>query len=115
MNALYRFARRVKNSSPLLQRAYARFIDARRKYARHSYAAKLAREGLVYRDVDDVNALPAIFDYWSNRYLSPMFAEFGFANPDEFFAKYLHASARACADAEPVFVSIGAGNCDTEV
>jgi SAM-dependent methyltransferase len=80
-----------------------------------SYAARLATETQIFRDQIDVNALPEIFHYWSNKFLRPMLEEFGVSNPDQFFARYLQESAAACGEAEPVFVSIGAGNCDTEV
>lgn len=79
------------------------------------YAARLTAETLVYKDVVDINVLPEIFHYWSNKYLRPMIEEYGFSNPDQFFAKYLAEGAHACGDRQPRFVSIGAGNCDTEV
>lgn len=80
-----------------------------------SYESRLAAEMMVYKDVADINVLPDIFHYWSNRYIRPMVEEYGFSNPDQFFAKYLMESARACGDPQPHFISIGAGNCDTEV
>ena len=43
-----------------------------------------------------------------------MLEEYSVSHPDEFFAKYLHESAEACGNDAPVFISIGAGNCDTE-
>lgn len=115
---LRQIARRIKNSSPFLQGMYSRY--KRRKFARESavgdaYAVRLAVETKIYKDVEDINVLPEIFHYWSNKYLRPMLEEFGVSNPDQFFAKYLGESARRCGDASPVFVSIGAGNCDTEV
>lgn len=79
------------------------------------YAARLAAETLVYKDVADINVLPDIFHYWSNKYIRPMIEEYGFSNPDQFFAKYLLESARATGAAHPWFVSVGSGNCDTEV
>lgn len=79
------------------------------------YRARMAREVEIYKDVVNIADLPPIFCYWSNKYLRPMLEEYGVSNPDELFAKYLAASAKACGDAVPVFVSIGAGNCDTEV
>lgn len=115
---LYRFAQRVKNSNPLFQRLYARLWSPTRVHAGTNdskYAARLAQETQTYKDVADINILPPIFHYWSNRYLRPMLEEFGFSNPDQFFAKYLCESAAACDAENPVFVSIGAGNCDTEV
>ena len=82
---------------------------------RESYTRKLAAEARIFKDQVDVNALPDIFHYWSNKYLCPLLEEFGVSNPDQFFAKYLRLSAEACASRHPAFLSIGAGNCDTEV
>ena len=79
------------------------------------YAAKLAKETQIFKDQVDVNALPDIFHYWSNKCLRPMLEEYGAANPDQFFARYLQQSAIGCAAPDPVFISIGAGNCDTEI
>ena len=79
------------------------------------YQSRMQTEIAFYKDVVDINALPASFCYWSNKYLRPMLEEFGFSNPEQLFAKHLVESAGACGQSAPVFVSIGAGNCDTEV
>lgn len=79
------------------------------------YVARLKAETLVYRDVANINVLPGIFHYWSNKYVRPMIEEFGFSNPDQFFAKYLLESAQRAHEPRPCFISIGAGNCDTEI
>jgi SAM-dependent methyltransferase len=80
-----------------------------------AYQAKLLEEIEFHKDYVDVNALPEIFGYWSNRYLVPMLQEVGVTNPNEFAADALIASARRCQASNPCFVSIGSGNCDTEV
>jgi SAM-dependent methyltransferase len=80
-----------------------------------NYAARLSSELGTYKDCLDVNALPEIFHYWSNRHLAPKFARIGLDHPDELFAKYLHQSAANTGARRASFVSIGAGNCDTEV
>jgi SAM-dependent methyltransferase len=79
------------------------------------YAERLAQELAIFADCVDVNALPDIFHYWSDTYVRPMVEEVGASNPDQFFARFLAQSARAASAREPAFVSIGAGNCDTEV
>lgn len=101
----------------LLRGTMRRLANFRRRFVedRHDYQDRLASETLVYKDVADINVLPGIFHYWSNKYLRPMIEEFGFSNPDQFFAKYLMESAHASGAARARFVSIGAGNCDTEV
>ena len=79
------------------------------------YAARLQAEQARFdRDVN-VHELPEIFHYWSNRYLAPKFRSLGFGHPDEFFAMALERAWHASPRATRRFVSIGAGNCDTEV
>ncbi|MDR3385867.1 MAG: class I SAM-dependent methyltransferase [Rudaea sp.] len=108
MNYLYGFARNMKARSPLLQRMYLRL-------RRGSYATRMARETDIYKDVENVNVLPDIFAYWANTYVRPMFEDVGVSNPTEFFAKYLRESADRSKGEYPLFISIGAGSCDTEI
>ena len=114
MGYLYNAARDIKNAIPIVRDVYA---HVRRSLAamRTSYAGRLAIETGIYRDVTDVHQLPPIFHYWSNTHLRPMLEEHGFSNVDQFFAKYLRESAQRREVASAVFLSIGAGNCDTEV
>jgi len=76
-----------------------------------TYAGKLRDEIERFRQVDDIHALPAIFSYWADKYLVPMFEACGFSGVDAFYAKYLLQSAGD----DPQFLSIGAGYCDTEM
>lgn len=80
-----------------------------------TYAERLQREREIFADQIDINALPRIYHYWSHTYLRPKLEEFGCANPDEFFADALLAAARDAGARTARFVSLGAGNCDTEV
>jgi len=114
MNEILRAARRL-TKSPLLRRLFVRPDRPAGSVGDDAYAARMPAETAVYKDVADINVLPAIFHYWSNAYLRPMLEECGVSNPDQFFAQYLLESARACGADEPVFVSIGSGHCDTEV
>jgi SAM-dependent methyltransferase len=79
------------------------------------YEARLQSEQRTYTDCIDVHNLPQIFHYWSNTYLRPKIAPFGFDHPDRYFALYLERAASRCAQSPCRFVSVGAGNCDTEV
>ena len=107
---------RTTRLASLARRIRARLVRELRKLrGPPSYGEKLAAETAIYKDVANVNDLPGIFHYWSNKHLKPIFEEFGFSNPDEFFATYLRESASRSAAEVPRFVSIGAGNCDTEV
>ena len=79
------------------------------------YAKRLhAEQSRFDRDVN-VHELPEIFHYWSNRHLAPRFNALGFGHPDEFFAMALERAFHASPRTTRRFVSIGAGNCDTEV
>lgn len=82
--------------------------------ATSDYEARIAQETGRFASELDVNALPAIFHYWSNTYLRPMLESFGFAHPEDFFAKIILAHARQ-RDIAPRILSIGSGNCDAEV
>lgn len=79
------------------------------------YSSRVAAEMATFEHDEVVHDLPAIFHYWSNKYLLPTIKTFGFINPDDFFIKHL----AACIDKQQPdhcnFISIGAGNCDTEV
>lgn len=83
--------------------------------AADDYAARLRQEQEIFAGQTDVNELPAIFHYWSHTYLRPKLEHFGCANPDEFFANALQAALHDAPQRGVHFVSLGAGNCDTEV
>ena len=83
--------------------------------ASSQYDARLASEVRRYEGVTNVHDLPPIFHYWSNRYLRPKLERFGFPSPDGFFASQIARAARAAAPRTVAVVSLGAGNCDTEV
>ena len=78
------------------------------------YQARLAQETGRFAEEIDVNALPEIFHYWSNRYIRPLLESFGYSHPEDFYARTIlqHASR---STAPMRILSIGAGNCDAEV
>lgn len=80
-----------------------------------TYASQLQAEREIFDGQTEVHELPEIFHYWSNKYLRPMFEEYGFSNPDQFFAKYLFEAGKLSAGEAAKFLSVGSGNCDTEV
>lgn len=107
------FARRVFHA---LRRRALRLIGGKPRVP--GYAERMASEMETFKSQVNVHELPEIFHYWSNRYLRPMMETFGFSNPDAFFETQLIEAYDAAprSEAEPArFVSIGAGNCDTEV
>ena len=79
------------------------------------YLAKVAAERATFDDQAEIHELPAIFHYWSNKYLRPKLEEYGFSNPDQFFLKYLLEAVNRTGSTTPKFLSVGSGNCDTEV
>jgi SAM-dependent methyltransferase len=83
--------------------------------AQPDYAARVKAEIATFVDDEVVHDLPSIFHYWSNKYLLPKIQTFGFIHPDDFFVKQLIAVMQRVAAPTYRFVSVGAGNCDTEV
>lgn len=79
------------------------------------YAQRLQNEQTHFTTCENVHNLPDIFHYWSNKYLRPAIEQCGFSHPDEFFATQLEKTFGGDTLARRNFVSIGAGNCDTEV
>jgi len=80
-----------------------------------AYQRRIAFETAVFADQVKVHNLPAIFHYWSNKYLRPLIETFGFSNPDDFFVNYLQRTAQDVKPRAARFVSLGSGNCDLEV
>ncbi len=80
-----------------------------------AYRARLEAERERFDHDVDVHALPGIFHYWSNKYLGPKVRALGFQHPDDFFVRHLLASLDASRRPAKRILSIGAGNCDTEV
>ncbi len=79
-----------------------------------NYASRLAAEISIYEECVDVHALPAIFDYWSESYLRPLFSQFGFGSPKEMFTNHLEELC-ASSSGPSRFVSLGSGNGFMEV
>lgn len=80
-----------------------------------SYRSRLASEQAHFDDIIDVHALPGIFHYWSHKYLSPKTRAMGFGPPDQHFANGIAECLSKSTRDIPRILSIGAGNCDTEV
>jgi SAM-dependent methyltransferase len=96
-------------------RKFRRIVHSAAGKGSDEYDNRLRSEQSIYEECADVHDLPPIFHYWSNKYLGPKIAQFGFNHPDAFFALYLARAAGLAADTCPRYASIGAGNCDTEV
>jgi ubiquinone/menaquinone biosynthesis C-methylase UbiE len=80
-----------------------------------SYSKKMEQELATYEKQVNVHDLPEIYNYWSNKYLMPMFKDAGFKTIEEFFSSNLLTAAKRTGTRKAHFVSVGAGNCDLEV
>ena len=80
-----------------------------------SYETKVEQEIRNFQDVENVHDLPPIFHYWSDKYLRPKLETLGFSSPDEFYLRYITQIAHANPESTCNILSLGAGNCDTEV
>ena len=78
------------------------------------YETRLATEQAIYESCTNVHDLPAIFHYWSDRYVRPKLEAFGFSNPYDFFRVQVEEKCRQSPDRVQI-VSLGSGNGDTEV
>jgi SAM-dependent methyltransferase len=79
------------------------------------YERKIRQELETYQDKTTVHDLPAIFHYWFNRHVGPLCRQAGILGVEEYFASHLLQSAAHTGSARPRFLSVGSGNCDTEV
>jgi SAM-dependent methyltransferase len=80
-----------------------------------SYRARSAAELVDFEQFLRIHELPAAFHYWSGTYIRPKLEPFGFASPVGMFERYLEARFSRTPGGPKRFVSIGAGNCDTEI
>ena len=78
------------------------------------YETRLATEQAIYESCTNVHDLPAIFHYWSDRYVRPKLEAFGFSNPYGAFRVQVEEKCRQSPDRVQI-VSLGSGNGDTEV
>ncbi len=98
----------------ILRPFYRMVIKIRTAIRPYFYKNRLADELARFNKEVEVNDLPEIFHYWSNKYLVPKFTEHGFSNPDSFLLKYAQSCINKQSD-ETQILSIGSGNCDTEI
>jgi SAM-dependent methyltransferase len=78
-----------------------------------SYKQRLNNELERYNKVTDINNLPKIHHYWSNRYLSIHIKTIGYKSIKDIYFQHLK---KACqTKTEALFCSIGVGNCHVEL
>lgn len=81
----------------------------------NNYEDKIRQELKQFNSNINIHDLPDIFHYWSNKHLKPMLEEYNITHPDDLFVHHMLDSISLCGIENPIFISIGAGNCDTEV
>ncbi|WP_019498101.1 class I SAM-dependent methyltransferase [Pseudanabaena sp. PCC 6802] len=80
-----------------------------------SYSEKIQQEIEYYKEVANVHDLPPIFHYWSHNYLLPRLNSLGFSNLQNFYISYIEQVAVQDPTSTCTILSLGAGNCDTEI
>jgi SAM-dependent methyltransferase len=81
----------------------------------HDYARRVDSEKAYFSGNPHAHELPPIYGYWSNKYLRPILQSFGYATPDEMFARHFVTAYDASPESHRTFVSLGTGDCATEV
>lgn len=79
------------------------------------YSAKINAELERYAEQEHVHDLPAIYDYWAERYCLPLFTELGFVGLNDFLDRHVAEQCARRAPERARLVSLGAGNGDTEI
>ena len=79
------------------------------------YNLRSKQELEAFNNNTNIHELPSIFHYWSNKYLKPIIEQYGMSHPDDLYINHIIESISATNVESPVFVSIGSGNCDTEI
>jgi ubiquinone/menaquinone biosynthesis C-methylase UbiE len=83
--------------------------------ASDNYSAKISAELERYAEQEDVHDLPAIYDFWAERYCLPLFKELGFTGLHDFLDRHVAEQCARRAPEHAQLVSLGAGNGDTEI
>ncbi len=79
------------------------------------YASRYKKELANFAECATVHDLPAIFQYWSEKYLDPKLNPFGITEPEQFFFLYAQKFHERFPATFIRMVSIGCGNADMEV
>lgn len=80
-----------------------------------SYEERLQQQIEQYRHVENMHDLPAIFHYWSNKYLRPKInAVLEVDSITDFYAEHLFRAAQKHAGPYHI-ASLGAGDCAVEI
>jgi SAM-dependent methyltransferase len=80
-----------------------------------AYDARVASEYRQFSQARDVDRLPDIYQYWSNEFLRPRLLRAGFDGPMDMFHAELARAYDSSASPMRRFLSIGTGDCQTEI
>lgn len=80
-----------------------------------THADRIKAEQLHFSGCQDQYQLPEIFTWWSNKYVRPKFERLGLSSPDAMFCRYFEQAYVADRFDTRYFLSLGTGNCATEV
>jgi SAM-dependent methyltransferase len=80
-----------------------------------SYEQRVQKEFETFKGQEVVHDLPLIAHYWSNKFLVPMLAPFGFTDSIQLFRTYIARVCKTTPDETCRVLSIGAGNCESEI
>lgn len=89
-------------------------VDAPLDPAVSDYDERIAREQQIFSVQANLQELPAIYSYWSNRYLRPVLESLGYSYPEDFFAREI-ARQRDRLGRPLRIVSLGCGDGESEV
>src|SRR5262249_28673671 len=81
----------------------------------NDYGERMRSERRFFDSLTAENELPEIYNYWSNRYLRPKLEAFGFTHPEAMFGHYFGLAYRARKSGTRRFMSIGTGECTSEI
>lgn len=90
-------------------------LRIRNSFNNMEYSRRAQTEINNYKYVEDVHDLPSIYYYYENNFLKPKWQIFGFNNVNEFYIKYILHICKQYNYNNCEILSIGAGNCDTEI
>ncbi len=80
-----------------------------------AYNTRVEAELHSFTNCASVQNLPAISQYWSNKFLIPMLEPFGFTNVIEFFRMRIAEICRGHPSETVAIASVGAGDCAPEI
>lgn len=79
------------------------------------YEARISAELRAYEDVEQVHDLPPTHDFWTSRYVDPLFSEVGLGGIDDLFERAIVEQCARRAPESATLISLGSGNGEVEL